>query len=74
MMVNNIYKFDSIPLNLENERKTFIFHRCSKALERVSKQRNEKWRDNATDKVDVVPQNALINICLEYSISALVPK
>jgi hypothetical protein len=59
--------------NLENEKETFIFYRYSKALERVSI-RNAKWRDNATDNIDVVPQNALIKFVRNISISALVPK
>ena len=45
--------------DLENHRDTFIFHHCSKALERVSI-RNVKWRSVSTCIIDVVPQDALI--------------
>ena len=45
-------------LDLENHRDTFIFHHCSKALERVSI-RNAKW-GFITGIIDVVPQDALI--------------
>ncbi|OEU20208.1 hypothetical protein FRACYDRAFT_260262 [Fragilariopsis cylindrus CCMP1102] len=45
--------------DLENHRDTFIFHHCSRALERVSI-RNVKWRSVSTGIIDMVPQDALI--------------
>jgi hypothetical protein len=55
---------DRMSSNIENHRNTFIFHNCSKALERVSI-RNAKWllsmnNNNYSMNVNPVPQNLLI--------------
>ncbi|MGK3754594.1 MAG: hypothetical protein ACI8RD_006903 [Bacillariaceae sp.] len=64
---------DHMSSNIENHRDTFIFHYCSKALERVSI-RNAKWHlsmnnNNNNNNVNPVPQNALIKFVRNVPIS-----